>query len=147
MKTIKHAFLIDDDPLSFVIHSKVIQSSKLALRMSFFDNAMDALSALKELGQADPEKLPDYIFLDLKMPVIDGWGFLDLLMKFPEWMLQNTKVIILTSSIDLFDIKKAKTYSIVSDYVSKPLQVKTIAMLGSPRHRYFSISQSAVNAI
>jgi hypothetical protein len=53
-------------------------------------------------------------------------------------------VVMLTSSIDFFDIKRSKTYSIVIDYIIKPLNSKLLALLGSPKHQYFSVCQSAV---
>ena len=147
MKTVKHAFLIDDDPVTNLINLQVMEHSKLASRVSTFTDAKSALAKLKEIWESDPEKLPEIIFLDVAMPGMDGWGFLDVFIKFPASMQQKCSIIILTCSIDLFDIKKAKKYGIVKDYITKPLDIKALAMLGSPKHQYFSISQSAVNAI
>lgn len=147
MNPIKHAFLIDDDPVTNVINIQVIEFSKLASRVSTFADAKLALAKLKEIGESDPGMFPEIIFLDIAMPGMDGWGFLDQFIKFPESILQKCNVVILTCSIDLFDIKKAKKYSIVKDYITKPLDIKALIMLGSPKHQYFSISQSAVNAI
>src|SRR4051812_5900151 len=127
MKTIKHAFLVDDDAVLNMINTKVIQLSRLALKVSAFSNARDALAALKQTGDTEPGEFPALIFLDINMPDMNGWDFLDELVKFPEYLLSQCNVVMLTSSIDLFDIKRSKTYSIVADYITKPLNAKLLA--------------------
>lgn len=147
MKTIDHAFLIDDDAVINIINTKVIQLSKLARKVSSVIEAREALQKLKEIALTDPDAFPEIIFLDINMPEMDGWEFLHEFIKFPDYILQKSRVVMLTSSIDLFDIKKAKTYGIVSDYIIKPLNVKLLSRLGSPKHQYFSICQFAVQEI
>ncbi|MDW3502850.1 response regulator, partial [Escherichia coli] len=65
---------------------------------------------------------PELIFLDLNMPVMGGWEFLDNFIK-KEYQEFNTKtkVIVLSSTIDPTDIEKSKTYPIVIDFLSKPI--------------------------
>jgi len=147
MRIIKHAFLIDDDHVTNMINSRVIQNSKLATKVSVFLSAQEALARLTEMGVTDPAEFPQLIFLDIAMPGMNGWDFLDSFVKLPEPILKKCEVVVLTSSIDLFDIKKAKRYSVVRDYIIKPLNSNMLTMLGSQKHEYFSISQSAMNAI
>lgn len=147
MKTIKHAFLIDDDAVINMINIKVIEFSKLASKVTSVTNAKEALDMLTKIGVSDSDTFPEIIFLDINMPDMDGWDFLNVFIKFPDSLLEKCRIIMLTSSIDLFDIKKAKTYPIVSDYIVKPLNAKLLSILSSPRHQYFSISQNAVQEI
>lgn len=147
MKIIKHALLVDDDAVINMINTRIIQLSKLAVNIKSVTGGREALVELTKLAGADQNEFPEIIFLDINMPDMDGWEFLNEFIKFPAHILEKCKVVMLTSSIDLFDIKKARTYSIVSDYIIKPLNVKLLNMLGSPKHRYFTVCQSAVQGI
>jgi len=147
MKTIKHAFLVDDDSVINMINTKVITIAKLAEKVSSVTDAEVALEKLKEIWLSNPTDFPEIIFLDINMPDMDGWEFLDALKKFPAEALARCNVVMLTSSIDLFDINKARSFRIVKDYIIKPLQVGMLNMLGSPKHAYFSISQLAVREL
>lgn len=147
MKVIKHAFLVDDDAVINMINTKVVQLSKLAVKVSSVTDAREALDILRKTALSDPDAFPEIIFLDINMPDMDGWEFLTEFRKFPEYILQKSRIVMLTSSIDLFDIRKAKTYSIVSDYIVKPLNNKLLGMLKSPKHQYFGLCQFAVQEI
>jgi CheY-like chemotaxis protein len=147
MKTIKHAFLVDDDAVINMINTRVIKIGKLARKVSAATDAKEALTQLEALWLSSPEEFPEIIFLDINMPDMDGWEFLSEFNNFPVEALAKCKVVMLTSSIDLFDIKKARTYKIVQDYIIKPLQLRMLDTLGSPKHAPFSISQLQVKEI
>ena len=84
--------------------------------------AEGALSALSKL----PENQSVVIFLDLNMPVLNGWEFLD---KYVELFHErNDKIIILSSSIDFLDRQKAKLYELVSGFLEKPLTMDKISL-------------------
>lgn len=147
MNTCTHAFLIDDDEMTNMINAQVIHLSQFAIKVSTFNSAGEALANIIEIEKSKTNPFPEFIFLDIAMPGMDGWEFLDLLIKLPESVLQKCNVVMVTSSINLFDIKKAKRYPVVKDYIIKPLDSKMLAALSSAKHEYFSISQSAVNAV
>lgn len=147
MSTIKHAYLIDDDDVINMINTKIIKIGKLAEKVTAFTDAKEALAYLKDLWVTNPADFPDIIFLDINMPDMDGWDFLAHFKNFPEGALAKCKVVMLTSSIDIFDIKKARLYTQVVDYIIKPLQVKMLNILGTSKHTYFSICQSEIKAI
>lgn len=147
MNTCNHAFLIDDDEMTNMINAQVIHLSQFATKVSTFNSAGEALANLIEIEKSEMNQFPAFIFLDIAMPGMDGWEFLDVLIKLPESILQKCNVVMVTSSINLFDIKKAKRYSVVKDYIIKPMDSKMLTALSSVKHEHFSISQSAVNAI
>lgn len=112
--------LIDDDPI-FVFGTKVIlnNNSLFCSSILVYENgreALDAIVAMLKSGQ----KIPEVLFLDLNMPVMDGWQFLDELCIIPE-ITDKTKVYILSSSISSRDVAKSKEYKIVKDFICKPL--------------------------
>lgn len=71
--------------------------------------------------------LPDVIFLDLNMPVMDGWQFLDELIKIP--IAEQIPLYIVSSSVDSRDIKKAESYKMVNKYIVKPFSLSIVQEL------------------
>ncbi|MCK0190020.1 response regulator [Arenibacter sp. F20364] len=124
--SVNTACIIDDDPI-FVFGSKVLlRNNGFASSIIVCQNGKEALEVIIPLLESG-EGLPEVIFLDLNMPIMDGWEFLDEFSKLPK--VQGTRVYILSSSIDFRDIERAKEYDIVSDFVAKPLTDRKIMEL------------------
>ena len=147
MKKFDHAFLIDDDEIINRMNTKLIESSKIASKVSSVTNPKEALDRLQEMAISQPDQFPEIIFLDIDMPRMNGWQFLQEVAKFPKSILEKCRVIMLSSSIDLFHIKKAKAYGMVNDYIAKPLEVSHLHVLRSPKHQPFSVCEMAVRKI
>lgn len=119
-------FCIDDDPITLMLCKKVITKSSFANEIITAQNGEEALQFFNTIKYSNTnctlQKSPQLIFLDLNMPVMGGWEFLDLFIK-DDYSDFNTttKVIILSSTIDPDDIEKAKTYPIIIDFLSKPI--------------------------
>jgi len=111
--------IIDDDPI-FVYGTKILlnHNSWYGSSVLVYENGKEALDDLTALVKSE-EKLPEVIFLDLNMPTMDGWEFLDEFIKLP--LKKIPKVFIVSSSIDQRDIQKAHSYAIVEDFIEKPL--------------------------
>ncbi|NVK27886.1 MAG: response regulator [Flavobacteriia bacterium] len=118
MKKVDVACIIDDDPIFVFGARKVMELANFAKSFMIYHNGLDAIQALEPILRSD-KGAPDVILVDLNMPVMDGWQFLDRLVTIP--ITQKITVYIVTSSIDSTDIDKAKEYEIVSDYVVKPI--------------------------
>lgn len=116
---------IDDDPITLMLCKKVIEKTQFALHVDTLTNGKDALKYLNEIYEKGLKIYPDLIFLDLNMPIMDGWEFLDALSK-TNLYDSNLNIIILSSTIDPKDIEKAKNYSIVKNFISKPITAENL---------------------
>lgn len=120
--------LIDDDPITNMVNTKLLTRAN-NFHVTAYTNAQKALSYLGDLAASTPDQIPEVIFLDINMPIMDGWEFLEEFQNLPGIILEQCKVIILTSSIDLDDIEKSKKFPAVKSFVSKPLTMELITSL------------------
>lgn len=116
---------IDDDPITLMLCKMVIKKASFSNEIITAKNGEEALNyfnRFKETNTNDQSsKKPQLIFLDLNMPVMGGWEFLDSFSKVKYSDFNTTKVIILSSTIDPDDLEKAKKYPMVLDFLSKPI--------------------------
>jgi CheY-like chemotaxis protein len=131
MTPINGLFLIDDDNIFNLIHLKTMAKVNFAQNVKAFEDASKALDVLRHIVSSRPDFTPELIFLDINMPGMNGWEFLDMLNNFPEHVFENCKVIMLSSSIDPSDIEKSKKYKMVYDFISKPLTPLKLQALSS----------------
>jgi CheY-like chemotaxis protein len=131
MKKINTIFLIDDDEMFNFINENVIRMAGFKCDIKCFTSAEIALKKIEEFlaGSEPDENTISVIFLDINMPGMDGWEFLEEYKKLPESSIAKCKSFIVSSSIDPADIERSKTYSVVSDFISKPLTVKKLDAL------------------
>lgn len=130
---INKVFCIDDDPITLVLCDMVIKKSEFAKEVITAKNGKEGLawfSAYFSKNNSEPkQKPPEIIFLDLNMPVMNGWDFLeDYLMKYAE-RAPDTKVIILSSTVNPEDFLRANRYDIVIDFINKPLTAEGLREL------------------
>ena len=89
--------------------------------IQIYNNGKEAVDILKDMNASDS---PEIIFLDINMPVMNGWGFLD---SFHSLSLPTgTRVYVVSSTIDPAEIEKAKGYPFVTDFIEKPLTVDAL---------------------
>lgn len=119
MKPVKNIFLVDDDDLYVFLTKKIVEPTKLVGQINVFGNGKSAIDFIRE-NAANPGLLPDIILLDINMPVLDGWGFLeDYTLLMPE-LSKKIILYIVSSSISPHDVEKAKGIKAVSDFIMKP---------------------------
>ncbi|UII24381.1 response regulator [Fulvivirga ligni] len=112
--------LVDDNDTDNFISKRIIEITKFASRVEVKNSGKSALDYLKE-NQDSIENLPNLIFLDINMPIVDGFVFLYEFEKFSDAIKDKCKVIILSSSDNKRDIDKIVNNNHVIKFITKPL--------------------------
>ena len=120
MKLLDVAFIVDDDPIHQFGMKVLLQRIKFSNEVLIYQNGQEAIDALTQRMEKGL-KLPSIIFLDLNMPIKDGWGFLDDFVEIPHQNREKIVIYVVSSSINPSDQEKAKKYAVVSNYIVKPI--------------------------
>ena len=120
MIPVTRLWLVDDDPIFVYLTRKMIAKMNFKGNIDVFANGQLAIDHLRQLCEKDGD-VPQVIFLDLMMPVLDGWGFLDEYLEIAESHRKNITIYILSSSDSPQDIKRAKKYPEVRRFITKPI--------------------------
>jgi CheY-like chemotaxis protein len=134
-RTARLVVLIDDNQIDNMIHTALLQRKQFAQEIYTFVNSVEALAAIKKLTEKvdSGTEFPDYIFLDMGMPVMDGFSFLNEYEKLDQELLKECKLIILTSSIAPEGKKESLKRESVAGYISKPLTEEALSALFNNR--------------
>ena len=120
--------LVDDDKVFQLTTLRTIQAAKLTDRILQFENGEEALSFLKQHAM-ETDNLPDYIFLDINMPFVDGWMFLEDFATLKTDLQKDISIYMVSSSIDPKDVNRAKGNKNVQDYITKPVSREKLTEL------------------
>lgn len=115
--------LVDDDSIFQFTATRLLESSKLAQNILHFENGAEALTFLREKA-LQKEFLPDYLFLDINMPFVDGWMFLEDFTTLKSSLAKDISIYMVSSSIDPRDLNRAKSFSEVTDFIIKPISLE-----------------------
>ncbi len=122
---IELACIIDDDKIYVNLVKKIIEIKKLSRNLIIFKNGKEALDYFRPiLENLNQNRLPDIIFLDLNMPIMDGWEFLSEFVKIKNNFQKKITLYVVSSSIDPRDLQRAKSFNMVTDYLIKPIELK-----------------------
>ena len=117
--------LIDDDEVFNFLHSEIISQFDSKAEIIEYNSSVDALSFINETI-SNNKTLPDYIFLDIRMPEMSGLELLDELMENSIKPFEKVKIFVVTSSLDDRDKQRALSYPIVSGFLIKMITLETL---------------------
>jgi CheY-like chemotaxis protein len=123
-KKYKSVMLIDDNDIDNLINQKMIEAASICENIFTHSGARSAIEFLKNLekiAKSVPDIMPEIIFLDIDMPLMDGFQFLDQFDKLTAETKRRCQIVMLTSSINPQDMNKARNYTYVKKYINKPL--------------------------
>ena len=130
-KKYRTVMLIDDNEIDNLINQKMIEAASIADNIYTHTGAKSAIEFLRNMEKLDvaDKVLPDVIFLDIDMPLMDGFQFLDEFEKLTTMAKKKCKIVMLTSSINPQDFNRSKKYENVKLYLNKPLSHDSITKL------------------
>jgi CheY-like chemotaxis protein len=128
MPAAMNVVLVDDDRIYQFAAKKTLEATGLVSNLQSFPNGKEALHFLQKAIDG-LVALPDIIFLDINMPIMNGWQFLDAFREMYNRLPRKVPIYMVSSSIDEVDINKSKQYTIVSDYIIKPVHKERFRQL------------------
>ena len=122
------AYIVDDDEVYTMGIKRLIRRAELINEVQFYENGKLAIEALLE-DKDNPDMLPDVILLDINMPIMDGWEFLEKYNTIKQQLIKGILIYMVSSSINPRDIEKAKNYEDVTEYLEKPVTLEEIQQM------------------
>jgi len=116
----KKVYLIDDDDIFVFLTKKTMLKVSENVEVEVFSDGLQAITHLKEIKDKK-ELLPDIIFLDLNMPVMDGWEFLAEYQELYPFFAKKNELYIVSSSISPHEMERSKNIKEVCEFIIKPL--------------------------
>lgn len=125
--------LVDDNDIDNFINEKLIKAYYFAENVYVHTSTKSALEFLKNIevtiNEVPADLIPSHVLLDINMPILDGFHFLDEFEKFTPELKEKIKIIMLTTSLNPLDIEKSKAYKYVVKFLHKPLTENELATL------------------
>jgi CheY-like chemotaxis protein len=127
----KTVMLIDDNEIDNLINLKMIEAASIAETIYTHTGARSAIEFLRNVEKLElaAKVLPDVIFLDIDMPLMDGFQFLDEFERLDSGTRQKCNVVMLTSSINPQDLSRSRKYGFVRHFLNKPLTTESLLKL------------------
>ena len=118
--------LIDDSHTDNLLNEQVIYKANLAHEVIVFDNAEESIDWLQTSDDFGGYPQPALILLDINMPWMNGWDFLDAFEDLPAYQKQNIVIVMLTNSLNQTDWERAQASGLVTGFMTKPLTIEAL---------------------
>jgi two-component system nitrate/nitrite response regulator NarL len=125
-KMVDKTMLIDDSEIDLFIHRRFLELCQFSRELITYQSAETALEWLGNLNGNEP---PNVIFLDLNMPVVDGFLFLKLFTKLPDKIINRSRIVVLSSSNSITDREQVFLYKNVIEMITKPMKQSDVDAL------------------
>ncbi len=122
MNNSRHILLVDDDDIFNMLHSEVLKRLMTDITIDVFKSGTEVLAYLEQ----HPDTPIDFIFLDIRMPVMGGFEVLDAMTAMGENRFNDTRIYVLSSTLDERDLQRAKATPLVDDFIGKPMSFDTM---------------------
>lgn len=116
--------LVEDDPITIMVCDRIMKMTSFTDKVKSCENGKIAIDYLSGFIHNSP--IPPIIFLDINMPVMNGWDFLEEFDKIKSRFKSLPRIYLLSSTVDPEDYKKAKQFTLVQDFISKPLSKEAL---------------------
>jgi CheY-like chemotaxis protein len=126
-RKVQTACIIDDDQIYVFSFKRLLNIKNICPQLIDFQNGQDAIDFLS--NPDNTEQLPDVIFLDINMPVMDGWDFIEAFGEIKSRLGKEITIYMVSSSINISDITRAKSNSSITDYLIKPISESVLTSL------------------
>ena len=123
----QHFIVIDDSKLDCFIAEKVIRNTGKCESVRSFLQATEALEFIKSSNAEQP--IPNIILVDIQMPVMNGFEFVDAFEQLPAEITKNYKIYVISSSINDVDLNRVHNYPSVIQFLNKPLTSNNLSLL------------------
>lgn len=131
MKTVDTVCVIDDNDVYQFVMKNSINKLNPNIKILAYLNGEEGINAIKSMLEKK-QPLPDVILLDINMPIMDGWEFMNEFIKIKSQLPQIIPIYLTTSSLDASDIDKAKKYEDITGFLSKPIDRHTLLKITQP---------------
>lgn len=144
MQKLNTVLLIDDDDATNFMNRRILTKMELAEQIVVTENGRDALDYLTKATNPTEQKAtypqPELIFVDINMPVMNGWEFLDAYEKLPIEQKGKIVVVMLTTSLNYHDEELAKSKNMLTGFLSKPLKKSDVVDLLAKHFKDFELN-------
>lgn len=124
MAKFNDVLLVEDDPITVMVCDRIIKMTSFAEKVTSCENGKIGIDFLQSVKEKGP--VPKIIFLDINMPVMNGWDFLEEFDKIKSDFPELPRIYLLSSTVDPEDYRRAKSYPLVENFISKPLNKEAL---------------------
>ncbi len=128
MQKINNICLVDDDEIYIFLAERTIQNLGICNHVLSFSNGFEAIQYIKQNIEF-PDRLPQLMLLDINMPVMDGWDFLDEYARIKDQLPNQIVIYMTSSSIATEDITRAENYEEITAYLAKPIRTNELVII------------------